>query len=105
MAKKGGPPAAIRTLEDGLANLGERGEEQARLLCSLANIYLRQGDADRSIACCKEGLKAFSHSRESTVGAQIYMASGCAYLEEGEIRRAKYYIERAIQGFDSRGDL
>ncbi len=104
--KMGNPRGAIENLEEGMAILGrDEGMEKARLLCSLADIYLRQGDSDLAITYCKQGLKALPHVRESVVGARIYLANGCAHLEKGEVGKAKYNMNRGIEIFESKGDL
>jgi len=104
--KKGDTAAAIRKLQSGLElTIRGDGECRARLLGSLADIYLREGKMDAAIDCCTEGLRCLSHGKRSVVGAQIYMTFGGAYLEKGDVKRGKYYMRRGIDIFDSIGEI
>jgi tetratricopeptide (TPR) repeat protein len=104
--KKGESEKAIDILEQGMEITDKsNGEITARILSSLADIYLRQRELDRSIKCCMQGLSYLDQNKESAVGAQIYMTIGGTYLEKGEVEKGKGYMRQGIKIFDSIGDL
>lgn len=104
--KVGETDLAIERMEEGMKLLGQGNpEERARLLSSMADIYLRDGRLNDSIDYCKEGLLGLKEDEETVVGAQINMTAGCTYLEMGEIRKAKRHMVRGIEIFESLGRI